>query len=688
MTIFAEPGSFNRVALIQILAACGHRLFDSFDVGSQHSALCALNSLRLALEDEDAHCRIFKTLAQSRQFCLLIASARLWFYDEILALRPLFSERMLVLRVISSIPFPATLLQRAVCFDDLIEDLLFTRHEILPSVVSMLTFWDFAPHLSRFIQQETVYHVYVHVVSDFMARPTLLTAYLATNFLVRVANNSSESAFSKAEIEILFESLRATALQTDSVGSGIVRDCSFLLQTDFDSLERLFSALPAQIDPNHLVDLVFEYPAFSSQLGDYIMSEMAPDRMDTAVSIANQLLEVLPDFVLLLIRQSRFVPFLAHLLRFLGTIRSDAHFAPIWLLALTLVRECWGRGPESARRLLREFLEACEPPQLRMFLMHYLQMASDPAYPGPTERSLPLSQAISYPGQLHEPSPSKIARQVKTKPHLWPSVCIWWFENPVPTLMQLRPPDCRLLNFLHFHTLLKITEPIRQWQCAAEMPDIPMLTLFVPHSITEIDRQLAAHLRALTSERGISIDCLTDISVMWRAWTAVFGFDAFAAQLLGQVFSATVHVTMPRPILNLFQSVAYLMPMLVNSVPDNTAKLLQLAFDTLEESLEGIWPLTGLAEFCLIVVCTTLDEWEPTFAWFLGRCLHFLQEDKFIRRAQSVFGLAVLKRALYAPFLRDKVVEVAYDAIREINDCQMMIDFFIVKHSLQIGRGD
>jgi hypothetical protein len=57
-----------------------------------------------------------------------------------------------------------------------------------------------------------------------------------------------------------------------------------------------------------------------------------------------------------------------------------------------------------------------------------------------------------------------------------------------------------------------------------------------------------------------------------------------------------------------------------------------------------------------------------------------------VRHSRAIFALTVLKRALYAPILREKVVEVAFDVIKEISDWQLMIDFFIVKHAVQCQK--
>lgn len=277
------------------------------EIGSEFSARCALNVLHLCLDAPFDPSRAVLKLSKSHAFSVLISSARLWFYDEILQIRPRFDEVFPQTGLPPSIPFPDTLLRRAVLLDDLTQEILFTRHEILSAIASNLPMWSFVSKTFSIAHRTTFYHLYLHVASDFIEVPTLLGAYLVTDLLVRTVNALGEDQLplegsAREQWPILFNSLRACLQQSTPIGSREGCNCDFLFPANLDELEAFVSGEVGGIDIGNFVEPVFKCPSFASGLPDYILKEVSDGSDQMAAKIADQILVRWSDFSALFIK--------------------------------------------------------------------------------------------------------------------------------------------------------------------------------------------------------------------------------------------------------------------------------------------------------------------------------------------------------------------------------------------------
>ena len=703
MNCFADYRSYNQRGLLRLLDHCGDRLFENVEIGSDKSARWALSALRLCLEAEFDTSKALAKVSDSGHFAVLIASAKLWFNDEIVAMRHMFDEKVPQSDYPPSIPLPQTLLRRAMLVDDLTEHLLFGRNEIISAVVSNMKMWAFTPKAFSFVHKSTFYHLYIHVLSDFLENPTMMKAYMVTNLLVRVVNHIGDSEmpkmddgstnFNRDAVVALFQSLRDHQNDDDEVSVILRRkerqQCDYNCEINLDEVEKLLTRVPEYIDNDRIVETVYEYPSFSSHVVPYILEQMDLTNLDKTIKLLGQLMDVMVDTKFLILKQGIFFTTIRRTLDFAAEVTDPSKFFQIWMFPITLLRMSWGTGTEELRERIMTYITAFEPISTRVFLQHLLQMPSDEDYNPSLRATSPMLECISllHKLMLDRRTLDACLPYLQQKPYLWPSVLIWGFAQPgddLKKLLPLEPPDTPLVNFLFFFVMLRVTKPAKEWLCAAEKPDVKMMQLHPPSKISDINCLINNHLNILIQAVTLRSESLWDIVSSWKAWSSIFGFEEFLRNLILQIIWKTSHVLVPEDAHKLFKSVAYLMPVMgFLREGGHVEIILKIIIDLIDQDIESMPTLIGLADFLLIVICTCPENWEATFGWLLSRCVDMLKEDKEIRGSRAIFALRVVKKALYARLLRRMVVQDVYPILSATNDFQAMIDFFIVKHYCQ-----
>ena len=704
MNCFAEYERYNQHGLVRLLDHCGDRLFERLEIGNEKSALWALNALKLCLESDFDTSKAIARVSDSGHFAVLIASSKLWFNDQIVALRRLFEEKVPQSDYPPSIPFPQTLLRRAMLVDDLTEHLLFGRNEIITAVVSNMKMWAFTPKAFSFVHKSTFYHMYIHVLSDFLENPTMMKAYMVTNLLVRVVNHIGDrempkmddgsTHFDREAVMELFRSLKDHQNDGDEVSIILRRkerqQCDYNCELNLDEVEELLTRVPTSIDNDRIVETVYEYPSFSSRVVPHVLSQMDINDLDKTSNLLKQLMDVMVDTKFLIMKQGIFFNTLSETLEFASSVTDPSKFFMIWMFPITLLRMSWGTGSEELRERIMTYVASYEPIHTRVFLQHLLQIPSDEDYNTSLRANTPMMECISllHRLMLDRRMLDSCIPYLSAKPYLWPSVLIWGFARPGPDLkklLQLEIPDTPLVNFLFFFMMLKVTKPSKDWLCAAEKPDVRMMQLLPPSKISDINCLINNHLNILSQAVTLRSESLWDIVSSWKAWSSIFGFEEFLRNLILQIIWKTSHVLVPEDAHKLFKSVAYLMPVMgFLREGGHVEIILKIIVELIDQDIDAMPTLIGLADFVLIVICTCPENWEATFGWLLSRCVDMLKEDREVRGSRAIFALRVVKKALYARLLRKMVVTNVSPILSVTNDFQAMIDFFIVKHYCQL----
>jgi hypothetical protein len=283
---------------------------------------------------------------------------------------------------------------------------------------------------------------------------------------------------------------------------------------------------------------------------------------------------------------------------------------------------------------------------------------------------------------------SSAVADLNKKPYLWPSALLWGSKadrTKVEQIARERPPDSPLINFLFFNMMTRIMKPAKPWRANLLRHDIIRIKAFPPARLSDINQLLSDHLCLLSRVAAIKNDELTDILAAWRGWSEVFGWAPFLVHLLNRIIGKTAHILVPQDTRNLFQSVGYLMPLIV--IPD--VNTIETIFDTVIElvdgDLRGTTAAIGLAEFAVVVISTCPNGWEHHFTRMCEYAVRVLEEDQGIERPRGFFGRSFLKSCLSAPLLREKVVDQAFNILSKVKDWQAIVDIFIVQHLISMS---
>lgn len=709
MSVFFDPSKVNLFGLIRLIIHCGDVLFNNLEIGTDFSARCAMNALKICLEHQNKELsyEAVTKLSESPTFSVLISSARLFFRDEIISLRELFTQIIPQSDLPPSIPFPITLLRRAMLEDNLTSSILFTVHDIATAVITNIDLWHFIPCSKSFITPSSFYHLYLHVVSGFIANPTLQLAYMTTNLLVRILrhmNDDSEISTEEKEEETsrywrilvssLFSDLRSNLISQKNSGKFELKhrereNCDFLGQLDdLVQIEKLLTDLPSQVDEDQIINIVYQYPASSSTLVEHMLKNMNMKRPEIAVSYANQILPIHSDFEWLLLRQGNFIEFISQALNLASSIPNSFDpkaFEKLWLLPLTLIRFMWGTSSNSVRAQIIKFVES-QPSGIRQFLKHLIQYHHDKDPILLNDYTTPFNECITILKDLLNGEKLVTSIDLNEKSYLWVSVLLWANEK-VPdnyeVLTETPHPNEHLVNFLFSTSMLAIVKPVRRWMSAAEEPDLVNMLVFRPESIFDINTLIVDQLGLFCRVTPMTAEQLTKIVAAWRAWVEIFGIKDFTKTLLSQLVWKTMHSLIPEDADNLYKSIAYVLAVLISENSDDVNKVLEVIASFVEYEIETMTSAIGLADFTFIIVCTKKHKWEESFDWLLKYCFKILDDDPALQNTKTSFALSVLKTSLYTQRLQEKVTEEAFDILYKIKDWQTMIDFFIVKQSVQ-----
>ena len=698
MSTFSDTSKVNNLGLIRLILHNGDILFNNLEIRTDFSARCAFNALKICLQHPvtDVAVNAISKLSESPTFSVLIASARLYFNNDVVSIRGLFNQIVPPIDLPPSIPFPMTLLRRAMMESNLSTSILFTVHDIATAVICNIDIWTFIPCSKSFIPPSMFYHLYLHVVSGFIANPTLQLAYMTTNLLVRVLKHmndeevsSEEKAttrYSRTDVSSLFSDLKSNTNSKQEMKHREKENCDFLGQgDDLAQIEKLLTELPHDVDEDHIIDVVYQYPALSSSLVEHIMKNMTAKKPENAVSYAKQILPIHSDFEWLLIQQGNFIEFVSHSLSVASTITDKIQFETIWLLPLTLLRFTWGTTSNSMRLKIIEFVNS-QPSGINYFLRHLLKYQHEKDPIDINDTLTPFNECITTLKQLLTGEKNVSDLSLVEKPYLIPSVLIWANEK-VPDnyecLASIPHKNSHLLNFMFYTAMLSIVKPVRSWMCAAEEPDMVSMLTFKPDNIIEINSLVVDQLGTFCRVAPMTTEQLIKIVASWRAWVEIFGIENFTKTLLNQLVWKTMHSLVPEDARNLYKSVAYVLAILISENSNHIENVLKVITSIVENEIETMTSAIGLADFALILICNRKEKWDDSFDWLLKYCFAMLEEDPTLQNTKTSFALSVLKTSLYTPRLQEKVTDEAFEILYKIKDWQMMIDFFIVKQNVQ-----
>ncbi|KAH0793627.1 hypothetical protein GPJ56_002460 [Histomonas meleagridis] len=687
MEAFSEIDDLNQKGILRLLCEVEENFFSSLEINSDVSARIVVNIIRICVtnvEDEDLAKRALSNLSLFPYFAVLIASARMYFYNEIVELRPYFRKIVPVqFDFEASLTFPIELIDDAIMLDDFGDPDLFPRHEIISFFVTNTNI-----SLHGFISQKVFYKLYLCLVSDFISSQSLQRAFVITNSFVQIIrcndrnflNDTTAVLFSSEDVRNLFQKIKENDCITDEPYSFIGTP------EDLNEVEQLLIEIPyTGIDQTNIIQSIYAHPALSSSFIRLIKERMNPDNELQSEHYAKQMLSVYIDLTWFLIEQGTFFTFITHTLEISMGIRDADCFYSVWILPLTLLRYAYGNSSQTIRDQIISYIENYKMEYI-YFLKSLLQIdCDDEEIPQTdyTDGTLAMEPAMTlYQLLRNEINVDDILQNINERIYLWVPILIWAFKSEESKKVNsVKHPNSPLINFLFHSVMLKSTNPVRGWRYAMGETDYQIITLFRPENVSAIKQTIFEQFNVLSRPSPIDAGQLAKILTTWRAWATIFSFNELLKVILSQLVWKTVHRLVPREENNLFQSVAYILSIMINEEKDLINVAIDMILDTARNNIVTLISGVGIAGLCLILILTFDGPWEEVYKRVLQFCIESLETDELLQQTKTIFSLTFIRKSFIIPRLRSIVTsDEVFDALQKVDDWKAMIDFCISRH--------
>lgn len=687
-----EFEDLNQNGILRLLCEVDDDILDGLKTDELNNSKIAINFLKACLKSNNKELgkKALENLALMPTFSCLVASSRYYFFDDILSLRKPFKNLMGISEIPSLIEFPLELLQKAIYCDELNNSCFFARHEIISLVMSL------TKKPISFISKNSFFKCYLHLISDFISNQSLYLAYMITNLFVQCflqidnknRNENASVIFSPEDVHSLFQQINYEFMKNSSPLKEIDTYDFIGDVNDLNNIEQLLKEIPySGIDQSDIIQSIFSHPALSSSFIRLIKERMNLNNIEQSDLYAMKLCEVCIDLKWMLIEQGSFFTFIDYLLDLAIQITDQNKFFYIWILPLTLLRLGYGIGPKSIHDQIKMYVQNYKIPKLRQFfglLLHdssFLECA--PTFD--SDETLCALESAQVLSQLikKEIGVEDVLEIVNTKKYLWITVLIWDFQNNdsvANKFSNLKPPNSPLINFLFYNVMLRYTLPAKPWFCIMEKMDYPMLTKFIPQSITNIHSLILDQINILSQDTTIDVNKMWTIITSWRAWGEIFSFKELFEVIVFQLILKTNHGPNSDDESILYQTIGLIISILLNENPKflfPMESIIHIIYNNLDEITSSI----GFSYLCIVLILSiNSNDWKIFFNKLLQISLEILENDKIIQLPRTVFAISFIRKAMRVKKLEDKILtDNVLSTINDVKDWEVLIDYYILK---------
>ena len=698
--VFLHIDKHNSNGILLLIIEKGNELFQDFEISNLISAECAKNALFTCInpKDELLAKNAIQRLSESPVFCILIASARVYFPDEIheigISVKNLIPDNP---SIPDTLPFPMTLLKHALLSEPKVSSFLFQRHELGVIIISNLIINSSVPSSFSFLDIHTFCHLYLHCVTTYLSNPSLQLSYLVTNLLVRIfnkiSNNSedlSQDLYSENDLQSLLEIIQ-TMKTVDPISEQEDREnCDFLNKsTNYNMLlSQLISTSSLSMSGSIINDSI-RFPSLSSTLVDRLLQKIQSSNISD-VELAKQLSEHNQDLLMLLLMQHKFLNFLQVLFNVAINIQSTSslsEFTSYWYFALSLLRAAWGLGWDSLRKEINSFIDDQFENNLQLFLKQFLDPKVPQSFSPPFHQKTYFNEVIEMLSQLNGNEQYPINDQKKPLHYLSIILTGLRSENPrsfIDMLIDEHLPDIPVIQIMFTQLLIRVSPAARSYLTACSKPDYEaILTASQPESIDLLSPILLSQFDTISRTNQLTNQDALNIITTWNAWTHQFTFPIFCRELINKLIWKTSHAFVPDDASNLFQFVASILAIQINGNSEYIDQALNTAYEIVINGVDSTATCSYLALFSLVIICTCDGNWEERFNLLLQRCCDLLLNEhsnpSISKEEIDFFSLTVIRTALSTPKLQSIMPESIIDALLAAGDTRTTIDYLIVK---------
>ena len=483
-----------------------------------------------------------------------------------------------------------------------------------------------------------------------------------------------------------------------------------------------------------IYDSIFQYPAFSTLAISTFLEMIGRDDFVGCANLSRQILQSsshLQDFRIFIYSRGNFFVFIMQLFHMTTMITDEEIFYPIWMLALSLLRFTWGSGTVGIYERFIIFIDAVEPLPLRYFLRILLQIE-------PQKEDLLESREIEY--IIDEKSDNsnnsddligfskfypfyvaarslKYLLQGKIKldyfcnlivdhPYLWPTALLYSYSVPTPQnrliLIKVKQPNEELIKLLFKQVMLRMMDnESKKWFAASEMNDLMIMRENPPNFPGEIIGIISDQIKMFAMPITLRFSKIIGLSNIWLALAEHFGFEIFTHILLHEILKIMDNMDgyngfdsfdvkpsiffSNSKLTNFTNSIGHVFSVFINYQNGQLMKLIKMFIDIANNESDFFVKsdiACSYAQFVLIVINDTKENWKEAFKIIVEKCKATLQESCSVDQKKRVkLALSFIRVSLIVPKLRDILIkdDLIIQALIDINEFSTIIDFIIAK---------
>lgn len=713
-SIISKLNCNQEIGFIKLFSKYGDSIFNLFEEINNDAANFALKSLNLVLkyfsniEDSSLYKEAIDKLSQSSMFAILIASARLYFPDEFKTIQKQFEVSISLDNKIPQINLSQLNLISAL-FKKTVMNYHTSKsiYEITYLCSTCLSLLEMSDNFYDYQSSDILEKLFMLLVEQFFESPSLQTGFLITNHLVHKILNSQKTEFDNDEIGQLIDRIELDFERDNETqyNSPYVELCSPRIKNDYSiyypkgitpkELKTFLTTPPPSIDNEDIFSILFQYPMFISSFVDYFISLMTPTNILVCSNLANQIMEHISDFILLLKTQKKFIAFLKSLNTFLRIVEfenleySEA-FTHLWYLFLIIFRTPLQYGSKISGKICEEFLKESDEslhPFLKLFIGmftidDYLQLEKELMLDEVTHMAHPLNQCIGVLRYLMATNDiDSIINVVETHNFLLPSVLIWGIKMQDPSVIKLasvKMPSHALIDTL-FYQMMPIKGKSMTWLAGINHSkvDYDFMVTFPPRDISNYQFIVSNGLMSLAEIRPININKLMQSIMMWRSIIQVYGLNSFIIMLIDLLLWNTQTRSDPVYQKTIFLYAACILIFTCENDQETLMDVFTITIDFITAGYEQAGSCDSLADFLAIIAIPLKEKWKEELMPLLHLNEPFMDEER--NTPKISFAINFLKASLHIQSLRQLITVDMLHPIYFENDCQTAIDFFISK---------
>lgn len=719
-----ELNECQRVGLVRMVIESGDVLFNAVAIGTTESALCALITLRIVLlcGSPEMIKEAVGKLSRSPCFNILISSGRVFAKEMFQEVRDLFDANYPPIEHEGECTIGQLQLLSALFSKEVSHWLIYhSREELLVLVAATVDLWHLKSCVFAFFGGYSM-HLYHHMLQDFISNRSLSGAYIIANLFIRILMNeyrvtdNGEVLLEPFDrdlvvrfVDRVFKEIEADENKDGERTSRFDVLCSpkierrvcdrFIVDLGREKMLNFLTTLPPDYrspdyDYSHFIEDVWKYPAFSAMIVEKLIAKLLEKDHVSTISICNQILDKIYDFMILLFTTVQFVSFLSEIAKLVPASSDDSMFEKLLLTLVSLVKYAWRSGAQYCRNLCTQLFDQCDP-TLRKLLRIICNEEPASSFSASTdfqsELLYPLERLLNLFNFLIEDqlrSLDKIQPHLSTYPYLWVAVVYWGASTNHPNcraLTSLQFPLYTVLHqsFLHLLTCVDDRNVLR-WLELDSNPDFDILVLKSNRSLVDLQYWIVYDIIKVTKAMPIKTTRAWNIAVKWRVLIKRFSLETFVQNVVDILVWSTQVERIHMQSQSMFQAAAMLFIQVAENDED-LMEILRIATAKLEEGWDKISDGYGLAEFCVCLIVSMKTKWREAFLSLMEMRNKILTCDNRSGRTKWMFALCLIQIAMYIPDLQSLMLPDMFEVLIFKHNWQTAIDFFIARSKCDNG---